>query len=51
MTQKKTQLPCSGLNSGSSIISQDDGMSESPVETLEKDIVVRLIWTGGLTSL
>ena len=41
----------SGLNSGSSFISQDEGMSESPVETLEKAIGFRLIWTGGLTSL
>ena len=27
------------------------GMSESPVETLEKAVVLGLIWTGGLTSL
>ena len=39
------------LNSGSSFISQDEGMSESPVETLEKAVVLRLIWTGGITSL
>ena len=26
-------------------------MTESPVETLEKAIGFRLIWTGGLTSL
>ena len=26
-------------------------MSESPVETLEKAIVLRLIWIGGITSL
>ena len=26
-------------------------MSESSVETLEKTLVPRLIWTGGLTSL
>ena len=32
-------------------ISQDEGMSESPVETLEKAIVLRLIWIGGITSL
>ena len=50
-TQKKTLFPCSGLNSGSSFISQDEGMSESPVETLEKHIGVHLIWTGDLTSL
>ena len=29
---------CSGLNEGSSFISEDDGMSESPVESLEKDL-------------
>ena len=51
LTQKKAQLHCSGLNSGSSIISQDEGMSESPVETLGKSVVVHLIWTEGLTSL
>ena len=39
------------LNSGSCCISQDEGMSESPVETLEKAIVLRLIWIGGITSL
>ena len=39
------------LNAGSSFISQDEGMSESPVETLEKALVLQLISTGGLTSL
>ena len=38
-----------GLNSGSTFISQDEGMSESPVETLEKAIVLHLIWIGGIT--
>ena len=28
-------------------MSQDEGMFESPVETLEKAIGLRLIWTGG----
>ena len=51
LTQKKVQFPCSGLYSVSSFISQDEGMSESPVETLEKAIGVLLIFTGGLTSL
>ena len=51
LTQKKARYNSSGLNSGSSIISQDEGMSESPVETLEKAIDFSLIWTGGLTSL
>ena len=30
---------------------KDEGMSDSPVETLEKALGPRLIWTGGLTSL
>ena len=51
LTQKKAGFPCSGLSSGSSIISQDEGMSESPVETLEKAVGLRLIWTGGIISL
>ena len=51
LTQKKAGFPCSGLSSGSCFISQDEGMSESPVETLEKAIVLRLIWIGGITSL
>ena len=29
----------------------DEGMSEYPVETLEKAVVLRLIWIGGITSL
>ena len=32
-------------------MSQDEDMSESPMETLEKVIGFRLIWTGGITSL
>ena len=51
LTQKKVGLPCSGLNSASCFISQDEGMSESPVETLEKAVVLHLIWIGGITSL
>ena len=51
LTQKKVEFPCSVLNSGSCFISQDEGMSESPVETLEKAIVLRLIWIGGIRSL
>ena len=51
LTQKKAGFPCSALNAGSSFISQDEGMSESPVETLEKALVPRLISTGGPTSL
>ena len=51
LTRKKAGFPCSGLNAGSSFISQDGGMSESAVETLEKALGHHLIWTGGLTSL
>ena len=51
MTQKKAGFPCSGLNLGSCFMSDDEGMSESPVETLEKAVVLHLIWTGGITSL
>ena len=51
LTQKKAGFPCSSLNSGSSFISQDEGMSESPVETLEKPVCHHLIWKGGITSL
>ena len=40
LTQKKAGFPCSGLNAGSYFISQDEGMTESPVETLEKAIVL-----------
>ena len=32
-------------------MSQDEGMSESPVETLEKAVGLCLIWTGGIISL
>ena len=51
LTQKKARFPCSDLNSGSSFISQDVGISESPVETLEKAVGFCLIWPMGLTSL
>ena len=51
LTQKKAGFPCSGLNSGSCFIWQDEEMSESPVETLETAIVLRLIRIGGITSL
>ena len=50
LTQKKAVFPCTALNAGSSFISQDEGMSESPVETLEKAIVLNLFWREGLTS-
>ena len=48
---KKARFHCSGLNLGSCFMSQDEGMSESPVETLEIAVVLRLIWTGGIISL
>ena len=48
---EEAQISCSGINSGSSFISQDEDMSESRVKTLEKAIGVSLICTGGLTSL
>ena len=51
LTRNKARLPCSDLNAGSSFTSHDEGMSESPVETLENALGLRLIWTGGLTSL
>ena len=48
---KKVRYPCSGLNAGSSFISQDEAMAESQVEALEKALGTRLLWSGGLTSL
>ena len=51
LTQKKDGFPGSGLNSGSSFISQDEGMSESPEETLEKAGGLRLRGKVGITSL
>ena len=48
---KKAGFPCSGLNLGSCFMSQDEGMSEYPVETMEKAVGLHLIWTGGITSL
>ena len=51
LTRKQDGFPCSGLSAFSSFISQDEGMSESHVETIEKALGPRLIWTGGLTSL
>ena len=42
MTQTKAGFPCSGFNAGSYFISEDEGITESPVETLEKAIVLHL---------
>ena len=38
----KAGFPCSGLKAGSYFISPDEGMTESPVEALEKAIVLPL---------
>ena len=51
LTRNKAEFPHSDLIAGSSFISQDEGMSESPVKTLEKALDHLLIWTRGLTSL
>ena len=51
LIQKKAGFLCSSLNAGSSFISQDERVIESPVETLEKAIVLHLFWTEGLTYL
>ena len=51
LTLKKAGFPCSSLNKGSSFISQDEGMSESLLETLEKELDPHHIWKGDLTSL
>ena len=51
LTQKKAGFPCSGLNAGTSFISQDEGMSQSSVDTLEKALSLTLFGTGGLTIL
>ena len=48
---KKGRISLQWLQLGSCFMSQDEGMSESPVETLEKVVGLRLIWTGGITSL
>ena len=42
LTEKKAGFPCSALNAGSSFISQVEGLSKSPEETLEKAIVLNL---------
>ena len=47
----KAGCPSTGLNADSSYISEDEGMSASPIEAIEKALGPRLIWTGGLTSL
>ena len=51
LNRNKVGFPWSGLNVGSCFMSQDEGKTESSVETLEKAIVLRLFWIGGVTSL
>ena len=48
---KKGRISLQWLKLGSCFMSQDEGMSECPVETLENAVGLRLIWTGGITSL
>ena len=51
LTRNKVGFPWSGLNEGSALIWQYQEMSETCVEILDENLVPRLIWTGGLTSL
>ena len=48
---KEGRISLQCLKFGPCFISQDEGMSESRVETLEKAVGLRLIWTAGITSL
>ena len=48
---KKGRISLQRLKLGLCFMSQDERMSESPVETLEKAVGLRLIWTGEITSL
>ena len=48
---KKVWISLQWLKLGSCFMSQDEGMSESPVETLAKAVGLSLIWTGGIISL
>ena len=48
---KEGRIYLQRLNAGSSFISQDERMSESPVETLQKDLGLHLISTRGFISL
>ena len=48
---KEGRISLQGLNLGLSFMSQDEGMSETRVETLEKAVGLGLIWTGVITSL
>ena len=48
---KECQISLQRLNACSSFISQDERLSESPVDTLQKALVLHLISIRGLTSL
>ena len=48
---KESLISMPELNAGSSFISQDKGISESSVQSLEKALGHSLIWTWGLSSL
>ena len=48
---KEGSISLQWLKLGSCFMSQDEGMSESPVETLDKAIGFRLMWTVYLTSV
>ena len=50
LTKKKAGFPCSGLNTASYFISQNEGMTTSLVETLEKALILHRFWSEGLTS-
>ena len=47
---KEGRISLQRLNVGSSFISQDERISESPVETIQKALGLPLISTGGLIS-
>ena len=47
---KEGRISLQWLKLGSCFMSQDEGLSEYPVETLEKAVGLRLIWTGGIIS-
>ena len=51
LTRNKVGFPCSGLNLGLCFMSQDKGMSEYSVQSLEKAFCPSLMWNGGLTSI
>ena len=51
LDRKKVGFPCSGLNAGSSLISQDKWMSVSYVQSLKKALGPCLMLTGGHISL